>query len=111
MTSNLSRRAVMLGCALLLAAGTTGLAQDKPVLRFSAVFSEKDIRAEMMKMFGEEIKDSLTLQPYFGGTLFKQGTDIRLQATDPATADIVPDDGQELQVWGVVTNAIKSMPV
>ena len=43
--------------------------------------------------------------------LFRQGNDIRLQATNPASADIVPRDGQELQVWGVVTNAIKSMPV
>ena len=43
--------------------------------------------------------------------LFKQGYDIRLQATDPTSADIVSRDGQELQVWGVVTNAIKSMPV
>jgi DNA polymerase V len=43
--------------------------------------------------------------------LFKQGNDLRLQATHPASADIVARDGQELQVWGVVTNAIKSMPV
>lgn len=43
--------------------------------------------------------------------LFKQGDDVRLQATDPARADIAPRDGQELQFWGVVTNAIKSMPV
>ena len=43
--------------------------------------------------------------------LFKQGHDVRLQATGPARADIIPRDGQELQVWGVVTNAIKSMPV
>jgi len=42
--------------------------------------------------------------------LLMQGDDIRLQATNPASADIVPRDGQELQVWGVVTNAIKSMP-
>jgi DNA polymerase V len=43
--------------------------------------------------------------------LFKQGNDIRLQATDPACLDIVPREDQELRVWGVVTNAIKSMPV
>jgi len=42
---------------------------------------------------------------------FSQGNDIRLQATNPGSADIVPRDGQELQVWGVVTNAIKPMPV
>jgi DNA polymerase V len=43
--------------------------------------------------------------------LFKQGNDIRLQATEQTVADIAPRDGQELQVWGVVTSAIKSMPV
>jgi len=43
--------------------------------------------------------------------LFRQGNDIRLQATDPASADVVPHDGQELEVWGVVTNTIKAMPV
>ena len=43
--------------------------------------------------------------------LFKHGNDIRLQATEQASADIAPRDGQELQVWGVVTNAIKSMPI
>jgi DNA polymerase V len=43
--------------------------------------------------------------------LFKQGKDVRLQATLPASADFVPGDGEELQIWGVVTNAIKSMPV
>ena len=29
--------------------------------------------------------------------LLKQGDDLRLQATDPATSDIVPGDGQGLQ--------------
>jgi DNA polymerase V len=43
--------------------------------------------------------------------LFKQENDIRLQATDPASGDIVPRDGEELRVWGVVTHAIKSMPI
>jgi len=43
--------------------------------------------------------------------LFKHGNDIRLQAAEAASADIAPRDGQELQVWGVVTTAIKSMSV
>ena len=42
--------------------------------------------------------------------LCRQGRDIRLQATDPATPDIVPREGQELRVWGVVTHAVKAMP-
>jgi DNA polymerase V len=43
--------------------------------------------------------------------LLKQGADVRLRAADPAVADIVPHEGQELHLWGVVTYAIKSMPV
>jgi DNA polymerase V len=43
--------------------------------------------------------------------LVKQGSDIRLQAAEPSTADIVPDEDGDFQVWGVVTNAIKSMPL
>jgi len=74
----LNRRAMLLAVSLLLAAttGAAALAQDKPVLRFSAVFSEQDIRAEMTKKFAADIKNDFTLEPYFGGTLFKQGTEL-----------------------------------
>ena len=43
--------------------------------------------------------------------LCKQGRDIRLRATRAGCADIVAGEGTELQVWGVVTQVIKSMPV
>src|SRR5262245_2886399 len=39
--------------------------------------------------------------------LVRQGADVRLRAAAAALADIVPGDGQELQIWGVVTTAIK----
>ncbi|WP_428422687.1 LexA family protein [Methylibium sp.] len=42
--------------------------------------------------------------------LVKQG-DLRLQAANPAVADIVPAEGEGLEIWGVVTTAIKSMTV
>lgn len=42
--------------------------------------------------------------------LSRQGP-LRLQAADPAVADIVPVDGEGFQIWGVVTTAIKSLPV
>ena len=32
---------------------------------------------------------------------------IKLKAANPTFADIVPKDGQTLEVWGVVTSAIK----
>ncbi len=43
--------------------------------------------------------------------LCKQGADVRLQATDGATADIVAAEGTQLQLWGVVTQVIKALPV
>lgn len=42
--------------------------------------------------------------------LIKQGGRVSLQATEAGVADIVPDEGNELQIWGVVTHAIKPMP-
>jgi len=41
----------------------------------------------------------------------KHGGELRLQAADTSIADIVAREGEEFQVWGVVTSAIKSMPV
>jgi DNA polymerase V len=35
----------------------------------------------------------------------------RLRAADPAVADIVPQEGEGLEIWGVVTNTIKALPV
>ena len=42
--------------------------------------------------------------------LSTQGGTVRLQATDGNTADIVLSEGGEVQIWGVVSNAIKTMP-
>lgn len=41
--------------------------------------------------------------------LWKRGSNLKLQAANPTYPDIVPRDGQTVEVWGVVTNAIKSM--
>ena len=66
MTLQLNRRGFVGGSAALLAAGHAGLAraQAPQNLRFSAVFSEQDIRAEMMKRFAEAINGDFTLQLY-----------------------------------------------
>jgi DNA polymerase V len=42
--------------------------------------------------------------------LIKQGGRLLLQAACADVADIVPDDGNDLQVWGVVTHVIKTLP-
>jgi len=43
--------------------------------------------------------------------LWRRGDKVKLQAANPTYPDIVPKDGQQVEVWGVVTNAIKAMPV
>jgi len=42
--------------------------------------------------------------------LVQQGRAVHLAASD-GSADIVPREGEELQVWGVVTTVIKQLPV
>ncbi len=41
--------------------------------------------------------------------LWKRGTNLKLQAANPTYPDILPKDGQTVEVWGVVTNSIKAM--
>lgn len=43
--------------------------------------------------------------------LWKRGDRVKLKAANPTYPDITPRDGQQLEVWGVVTNAIKAMRV
>jgi DNA polymerase V len=44
-------------------------------------------------------------------TLHQQAGRIWLQAANPAYPDIVPRDGQTIEVWGVVTSSIKQFAV
>lgn len=41
--------------------------------------------------------------------LSKRGANVKLKAANPTYPDILPRDGQTIEVWGVVTNAIKSL--
>ena len=107
MRNGFTRRALLVGASLLLAAtGVTAQAQDKPALRFSAVFSEQDIRADMMKQFGEAIADDFKLEPYYGGTLFKQGTElVALQRGNLEMGNVAPQDiSNQIPAWSVLTS-------
>ncbi|QDZ09985.1 sialic acid TRAP transporter substrate-binding protein SiaP [Devosia ginsengisoli] len=101
-----TRRAVLLG-GLMLAAAMPAMAQDKPVLRFSAVFSAEDIRAEMMDLFAGQIIEDFTLEPYYGGNLFKQGTElVALQRGNLEMGNIAPQDvSNQIPAWSVLTSA------
>ncbi len=104
------RRSLIAASAMVAAIaglGSSAIAQDKPAVRFSAVFSEQDIRANMMKMFGEEISGNFALQPYYGGTLFKQGTElVALQRGNLEMGNIAPQDiANQLPEWSILTSA------
>ncbi len=106
MTISLSRRALMVG-GILLAAAFPAMAQDKPVLRFSAVFTEQDIRAEMMNLLSSQVAENFTIEPYLGGNLFKQGTElVALQRNNLEMGNIAPQDiSNQIPAWSVLTSA------
>ncbi len=106
MTLKATRRQFLIGTAALgTAAALPAFAQEKPKLRFSAVFSEQDIRAEMMKKFADAIADDFTFEGYYGGNLFKQGTELvalqrrNLEMWNIATQDI----SKQIPAWSIVT--------
>jgi TRAP-type transport system periplasmic protein len=78
-TMNITRRTIMaaaLAAATMLSTGAA-VAQDKLVLRLSSVNSATDQRAVALDTkFGPAIADFATFQPTWGGTLFKQGTEL-----------------------------------
>jgi TRAP-type C4-dicarboxylate transport system substrate-binding protein len=110
MAPSIGRRFLLAAGAACLAWSAAGpaAAQAPGPLRFSAVFSEQDIRAEMMKRFGEEIKaQGFALQPYYGGTLFKQGTElVAMQRGNLEMGNIAPQDiSNQIPAWSIVTSA------
>ena len=106
MKLELNRR-VFVAAAGAVAAGIAcpAFAQDKPKLRFSAVFSEKDIRAEMMKMYADAIADDFIFEGYYGGNLFKQGTElVAIQRSNLEMGNIAPQDiSKQIPAWSIVT--------
>jgi len=106
MTVQATRRQVLVG-ALASSVAMPALAQDKPKLRFSAVFSEQDIRANMMKMFAKSVANDFAFEGYYGGTLFKQGTElVAIQRGNLEMGNIAPQDiANQIPEWSILTAA------
>ena len=108
MTLKITRRiALAASAAAMLAFVSPAAAQDKTELRFSAVFSEQDIRAEMMKKFADAIGDDFAFEGYYGGNLFKQGTElVALQRGNLEMGNIAPQDvSNQIPAWSILTSA------
>ena len=108
MTLKFDRRsALKAGAALAAVSATPAWAQAKPTIRFAAVFSDKDIRADMIRMLAKDIEADFTLEPFYGGTLFKQGTElVALQRDNLELGNIAPQDiSKQLPAWSILTSA------
>lgn len=108
MSLSLSRRAFVGAAALACGAlAAPSFAQEATKLRFSAVFSDKDIRAEMMRRFAEGIGPELVLEPYYGGNLFKQGTElVALRRGNLEMGNIAPQDiANQVPEFSILTSA------
>ena len=95
------------GAALAASYVAPGLAQAKPTIRFAAVFSDKDIRADMIQMFAKDIEGDFKLEPFYNGSLFKQGTElVALQRDNLEMGNIAPQDiSKQVPAWSILTSA------
>jgi TRAP-type C4-dicarboxylate transport system substrate-binding protein len=101
------RSALKAGAALAAAYALPIGAQGKPTLRFAAVFSDKDIRADMIKMLAADVGADYTIEPFFNATLFKQGTElVALQRDNLEIGNIAPQDiSKQIPAWSILTSA------
>ena len=109
MDSRITRRRLLATGASALALGAlpSAIAQGRTKLRFSSAFTEQDLRAEAYKNFAAAIKDSYDFEPYWGNTLFKQGTElVALQRGNLEMCNLAPADiSKQIPAWSLMTSA------
>src|SRR5262245_7178684 len=101
------RTVVKAGAALAAAWLLPARAQAKPTIRFAAVFSDKDIRADIIRLLAKDIAGDFNLEPFYGGSLFKQGTElVALQRDNLEMGNIAPQDiSKQIPAWTILTSA------
>lgn len=108
MNSPTKRRALLVGAAGLCAATLPRwtLAQAKIPLIYSDTVTEQDPRARILReVFGAGLGPDFEFKPYFGATLFKQGTEpLAMQRGNLDMANIGAFDVQgQIPAWSLVT--------
>jgi TRAP-type transport system periplasmic protein len=97
----------MAAAGLTIGTGVPAFAQDAKQLRFSAVFSEQDIRAEMMKKLAASVSNFANLELFYGGNLFKQTTEIiAIQRGNLDMGNVAPQDiATQIKEFSILTSA------
>jgi TRAP-type C4-dicarboxylate transport system substrate-binding protein len=102
------RRAVLAAGAALVAAPSIGArAQARRRLRFTAVFSDQDIRAEAMRGFQRDLAADFDVELHLNATLFRQGTElVAVQRGNVEMANLAPQDlSRQIPAWSVMASA------
>src|SRR5947209_2240358 len=109
MQAKITRRSLLAAGASMVALGTLPLAQAqaRTKLRFSSAFTEQDLRSDAYKAFAAAIKDNFDFEPYWGNTLFKQGTElIAMQRGNLELVNLAPADiSKQIPAWSLMTSA------
>lgn len=109
MQPNSKRRAMLAAGASVAALGVlpAAHAQGRTKLRFSAAFTEQDLRAEAYRNLATAIKDGYDFEPFWGNTLFKQGTElIAMQRGNLEMVNLAPADiSKQVPAWSLMTSA------
>jgi TRAP-type transport system periplasmic protein len=104
----MNRRLVLkAGAALAATASFPVFSQSKTKLRLAAVFSDKDIRAEMVRILAKEVGNDFEIEPHYMGSLFKQGTElVALQRDNLELGNVAPQDySKQIPAWSILTSA------
>ena len=105
----LNRRTALAGAAALTlgSAVRDAFGQDKPKAKFSAAFTDQDLRAEAYKAFAQEMKDDLDIEFFLNNTLFKQGTElVAMQRGNLEMCNLAPADiSKQVPAWSLLTSA------
>jgi TRAP-type C4-dicarboxylate transport system substrate-binding protein len=101
------RTTLKAGAALAAAAAFPVFAQSKTKIRFAAVFSDKDIRADMVRMLAKDVAADFDVEAFYAGSLFKQGTElVALQRDNLEMGNIAPQDiSKQIPAWSILTSA------
>ena len=108
MTSLIGRRPLLgLAGALATAPILHAEAQQRRRVRFTAVFSDQDIRADAMRGFQRDLAGEFDVELHVNATLFRQGTElVAMQRGNVEMANLAPQDfSRQIPAWSVMASA------
>ena len=81
--------------------------QQRRRIRFTAVFSDQDIRADAMKGFQRDLASDFDVELHLNATLFRQGTElVAIQRGNVEMANLAPQDfSRQIPAWSVMASA------